>query len=278
MIHGCAYPSAFPDKLFQEPMCTLKCRDQRLNTNFFFSNFSGTPGIYPSRNPGTSRQRLWFPWLSRDMPNFSAPTPSRGRPPPDRKISGPKSLASCSFSCLKMPGHSRPKSIPGQRSNHTFETYQILRVRPPGIEWENGPKPENGKKNWPKKLAHGPKWPKNGEKNGKNAPKSNFSPCLGHCVPISGGGPFSIFRPFFPIFGFRPVFHSMPGGLTRKSNWEFAERTQHRGACVCLEPRREPSKHRKSPILVTASLGFVQFSQQTLCFGSLNSHEGSLVK
>ena len=28
---------------------------------------------------------------------------------------------------------------------------------------------------------------------------------------------FSIFWPIFPIFGFRPVFHSIPGGLTRKT-------------------------------------------------------------
>ena len=35
--------------------------------------------------------------VSRDMPSFSAPTPSRGRPPPHLKISGPKSLGLDSF-------------------------------------------------------------------------------------------------------------------------------------------------------------------------------------
>ena len=34
----------------------------------------------------------WFPWVSRDKPKFMAPTPSRGRPPPHRKISGPQNL------------------------------------------------------------------------------------------------------------------------------------------------------------------------------------------
>ena len=34
-----------------------------------------------------------------DVLNFVVPTPSRGRPPPHRKISELKSLGSCSFSC-----------------------------------------------------------------------------------------------------------------------------------------------------------------------------------
>ena len=36
-----------------------------------------------------------------DIPNFLAPTPSRGSPPPHPKISGPKSLGLASFSSLK---------------------------------------------------------------------------------------------------------------------------------------------------------------------------------
>ena len=44
-----------------------------------------------------------------------------------------------------------------------------------------------------------------------------FSSFLGLFPPISGHEPFSIFfRLIFPIFGFRPVFHSIPGRLTAK--------------------------------------------------------------
>ena len=71
-------------------------RERKLNTNFFFSNFSGTSGI-SQQNPGISRQKSLIPWVSRDIPNFLAPTPSRGRPPPHQKISGLKSLGLGSF-------------------------------------------------------------------------------------------------------------------------------------------------------------------------------------
>ena len=70
-----------------------------LNTNLFFSNFSGSPGI-SRQNPGISRQKVWFPWVSKDIPNFLVlPTPSRRRPPPHPKISEPKSLGLGAF-CL----------------------------------------------------------------------------------------------------------------------------------------------------------------------------------
>ena len=69
---------------------------QTLNTNFFFSNFSDTAGI--SRlNPGISRQKSLIPLVSKGIPNFLAPTPSRGRPLPHRKVSGLKSLGLGSF-------------------------------------------------------------------------------------------------------------------------------------------------------------------------------------
>ena len=71
-------------------------RGRELNPNIFFSNFSGASGI-SRQNPGISRQRSLIPWVSRDVPNFSAPTPSRGRPPPHQKISGLKSLGLGSF-------------------------------------------------------------------------------------------------------------------------------------------------------------------------------------
>ena len=69
---------------------------------------------------------------------------------------------------------------------------------------ENRPKSENGKK-WPKNR----KWPsaRNGgkmaqkwRKKRKMTPISHFSPFLGHFFPISGRGPFSIFRPIFSHF------------------------------------------------------------------------------
>ena len=53
------------------------------------------------QNPGMSRPKVCFPWISRDTPNLLAPTPSRGRPPPHLKISGQKRLGLGSFSSLK---------------------------------------------------------------------------------------------------------------------------------------------------------------------------------
>ena len=76
-------------------------RERKLNTNFFFSNLSGTSGI-SRQNPGISRQKSLVSLISRDIPNFSAPTPSRGRPPPHQKISGLKSLGLGSFFVLEI--------------------------------------------------------------------------------------------------------------------------------------------------------------------------------
>ena len=63
---------------------------------FFVSNFLGIPGI-SLRKSGISRQKVWFPWVSKDIPNFLVPTPSRGKTPPYPKISGPRSLGLGSF-------------------------------------------------------------------------------------------------------------------------------------------------------------------------------------
>ena len=71
-------------------------RERKLNTSFFFSSISGTSRI-SRQNPWISRQKSLVSVVSRDIPNFSAPTPSRGRPPPHPKISGPKSLGLGSF-------------------------------------------------------------------------------------------------------------------------------------------------------------------------------------
>ena len=72
------------------------CRGRELNPNIFFSKFSGASGI-SRQNPGISRQKSLIPWVSRDIPNFLAPTHSHGRPPPHQKISGLKSLGLGSF-------------------------------------------------------------------------------------------------------------------------------------------------------------------------------------
>ena len=63
----------------------------KVGHNFFSQTFLAPPG-FPAKNPGVSHQKVWFPWVSKDIPNFLAPTPSRGRLPPHPKISGPKSL------------------------------------------------------------------------------------------------------------------------------------------------------------------------------------------
>ena len=71
--------------------CPLVFLWKNRTPTFFISNFSGTPGI-SRQNPGISRQKVWFHWASKDILNFLAPSPSRWRPPPHPKTSGPKSL------------------------------------------------------------------------------------------------------------------------------------------------------------------------------------------
>ena len=90
---------------------THPVRERKLNTIFFFSNFSGTPGI-PRQNPGISRQKSLISLVSRGIPNFLAPTPSRGRPLPHRKISGLKSLGLGSFFVPDLLRISIPSSGP----------------------------------------------------------------------------------------------------------------------------------------------------------------------
>ena len=71
-------------------------RGQKLSTDLFFSNFSGTAGI-SRQNPGISRPESLVCLVSRDILDFLATTPSCGRSPPHRKISGPKNFGLCSF-------------------------------------------------------------------------------------------------------------------------------------------------------------------------------------
>ena len=68
------------------------CRVQTLNTNFFFSIFSGTRGISRQKSRDIPPKRL-FPWVPKDILNSLGPTPSRRRPPSHLKISGTESLA-----------------------------------------------------------------------------------------------------------------------------------------------------------------------------------------
>ena len=85
---------------------------------------------------------------------------------------------------------------------------------------ENGPKSKNAKK-----LAKNRKWPpaRNGEKMAPKwqkkwglGPFFNFFAIFGPFFPYFGPRAiFYLFGKFAPISGFRPVFHSMPGGLTR---------------------------------------------------------------
>ena len=63
----------------------------------YFSAFFRAPPGYPSQSPGASLQRVCFPGFRGTYRTFWPPTPSRGRPPPHRKLSGPKSLSLCSF-------------------------------------------------------------------------------------------------------------------------------------------------------------------------------------
>ena len=86
-------PPSFPSLHF---LLLHFLRERKLNTNLFFSNFSGTSGI-SRQNPGISCQKSLFSLVLRAIPNFLAPTPSCGRPPPHRDISGLRSLGSCSF-------------------------------------------------------------------------------------------------------------------------------------------------------------------------------------
>ena len=95
----------------------------------------------------------------------------------------------------------------------------VLRVRPPGIEWKTGRNPKMGKIG--QKIENGPrpkmgkKWPRNGQKMGFGVIFLFFRYFWAIFSPCRAEGHFLFFGQFLPIFGFRPVFHSIPGGLTR---------------------------------------------------------------
>ena len=51
-----------------------KLRGRELNTNRFFSNFSGAPGK-SRQNLRISHRKVWFPWVSQAIPSFFGPHP-----------------------------------------------------------------------------------------------------------------------------------------------------------------------------------------------------------
>ena len=98
---GEGFGRALAARILKQPFASerlsLSCfQGPKIEHELFFSNFSGAPGI-SRQNPGISRQEVWFPWVSKDIPHFLATHPSRGRPLTHPKISGPKSLGLGSF-------------------------------------------------------------------------------------------------------------------------------------------------------------------------------------
>ena len=80
---------------------SLNIRGRELNTNLFFSNFLGAPGISRQKSRDIPPKSLVSLGFEGRTELFLAPTPSRGRPPSHPKISGPKSLGLGSLSSLK---------------------------------------------------------------------------------------------------------------------------------------------------------------------------------
>ena len=94
--------------------------------------------------------------------------------------------------------------LPTESLRESRDRSWCIQVQGPiGREIENGPRPEMGKNG-----------PKMGKK--KNNPKSHFFAIFGPYFPHVGPCFFCFLR-IFSIFGFRPVFHCMPGGLTRNT-------------------------------------------------------------
>ena len=97
----------------------------KVNTNFFvLSNFSGNSGI-SRQNPGISRQKCFICLVSRGMPNFLTPTPSRGRPLPLWKTSRLKNVGLCSFF---VPEFSRARKIADPFGFCCIRLFQSRRV------------------------------------------------------------------------------------------------------------------------------------------------------
>ena len=174
------------------------------------------PGEIPGTNPGSSQDQpdkkiyVYVP--------FSCLTPLRH--PGDT----PATLFGHSGWLWEAPTTRVHRSA--HESVHSSGGSLVLQVRQPGIEWKTGRNPKMGKKNWPKNR----KWP-SARNRAEMAQKWRKHGIWGHfSIFFAIFGPFfPLFRPpraifyflanFFPIFGFRPVFHSRPGGrgLTRNT-------------------------------------------------------------
>ena len=83
--------------LFCKELLVATFRGQKLNTNFFFLKLLGHPPDIPAKIGKYPAQKFGVPGFWRRTKLFG-PTRWRGRPSPHQKISGPKSLGSCSFS------------------------------------------------------------------------------------------------------------------------------------------------------------------------------------
>ena len=104
-------------KPFLETLFSYLFRGRKLNTNFFSLKLLGHPRDILEKIPGDPARKLVSLGFEghTHIPNFLAPTPSRGRPPPHPKISGPKSLGLGSYFF--------PDWIP--ISNRRPETYSV---------------------------------------------------------------------------------------------------------------------------------------------------------
>ena len=69
-----------------------KARGQKMSTNLFFLKLFGHSRDIPAKLRDIPQQKSLISLVSKDIPNFLAPTPSCGRPPPRQKMSGLKSL------------------------------------------------------------------------------------------------------------------------------------------------------------------------------------------
>ena len=96
----CCPPSSLVETGETQELLTRFNREQKLNTNFFFSNFSGAPRI-SRQNPGISRPKsLWFPWLRGTYRTFWPPPVHLEDPYPTGKYPDQKVWVWVPFSSL----------------------------------------------------------------------------------------------------------------------------------------------------------------------------------
>ena len=98
-------PPTIPHSKHKTPILKPPLRERKMRANLFAQTFWTPPGVrdIPVKLPGHPRLLSSKPKedkFSREGTNFSATTPSRGRPPPHRAVSGPKKLISVLFSFL----------------------------------------------------------------------------------------------------------------------------------------------------------------------------------